>query len=363
MAFASSFDPALTIVVAVAATLFLASLLCLLASLAMRWSRLREEVRSRDVEAHWRPICFAAMVGEIPESLPALDDRDLPAFIMTWIDTAERIRGSQAVEGLVELGQRMRISSRLHPWLSSRQTDQRLLALLALGLLRDRSALESVRHNLDESYPLLSLAAAKALMEIDPIEALPELLCRLDTPGWPQGRMRQLLELAPREQLSEALDYALPAAHAGAIPSLLRIVNALLNQRLDDDARAAMARFPGNEAVMSTMLELTTNPAELALARMACRHADPAVRRAGLIAISRIGGPDDIPLLRAMLEGDTWKNQQAAARVLIAMPVMDKPRAATIATSIANEQARQHWLEAMYLKGWHETPAEADAHA
>lgn len=348
-------------VAAIAATLFLCSLLCLLSSLMMRWLRLRREARNLAVESQWRPICFSAMVGDVPDTLPDLPAADIWAFVEIWIDSAERIRGADAQQGLLNLGARLGLAARLKPWLTSRTTDNRLLALLALGLLRDKSALSVVRASLDDDYPLISLAAAKALMEIDPVEGLPELLRRLDRPGWPQGRVRQLLALAPRDLLMQTVQLAIEEFDASAIPSLLRTLHALSSQHFDAAARLTRLRFPHDERILETLLDLTSNPAELALARQSCRHGNPQVRRAALTALSRLGDATDDELIRERLEQDTWHNQQLAARVLISSVGMTAAKAAATISSLRSEQARLHWLEAIHRKGW--AAAEAGAHA
>lgn len=352
MASVISSDPALQLVAGVASGLFLASLLCLLACMVLRCLRLRSERRHADLEHTWRSVCFAAMVGDLPATLPELARRDIRQFVEIWLDTLDRVRGSDAVTGLLHLARRLQLSWHMLPLMRSLRTDDKLLALLCLGALQDSRVLPLARRSLDVDYPLLSLAAARALMEVDPHNSVPLLLARLDRPGWPLGRIGQLLRLAPPSVLQQHLKTSLASAPVTLLARLLAVMHELAESDFERAARTALMRFPEHPDILQQVLRLSRDPACLALARGAMEHARADVRQAAITALGRVGGELDTFLLRGRLEHDSWANQQAAARALIHLPGMTRTRAVSLLQELRATSGRLHWQQALYDQHW-----------
>jgi HEAT repeat protein len=254
--------------------------------------------------------------------------------------------------GLILLARKLRLHQLLIPLLRSSRTDKRLLALLALGTLQDSRALPLAERSLDDPYPLLSLAAARALMEIDAHTAVPLLLDRLDTPGWPLGRLRQLLQPASAKLLRQELTHRL--AHAGIerIPTLLSMFHQLAESDFKQAAIEVLRRFPESPGIISQVLLLTRDPSARPLVLLGINHTQSSVRQSALSALGRIGSLEDQALLIERLQQDDWANQQNAARALIMLPGMDPERAHAILSRLTTTDSRLHWQEALYNHGW-----------
>ena len=339
----------ITIVVIV---LLLSCVGCLLTSLVLRYFRLKREQRARDVDEIWRPYCFAAMVNDMPEQLPALNPADARIVTDIWLDCVERIRGFESTHGLGVLAMRLRLHEHLLPQLRSGKTDLKLQALLALGAMKETRALPLALSMLDNDYPLMSLAAARALVEIDPHNGVGMVLDRLDNPGWPALRIGQLLKLAPAKLLHAEFAKALETWPASRLGKLLEILHALAESEFHQVARHVMKRFPDDTRLLAIILQLDDDPDLHALAVRMSQHEDASLRRIALAALGRVGTSRDQALLLSALDCDDWQQQQTAARALAQLPGLQRDAALAMLPTLRHQSARQHWREALFLRGW-----------
>lgn len=285
------------------------------------------------------------------EALPSMDKRDLYNLVEIWLQTFDRIRGGDAARGLIRLGEYLNFSNLLLPWLTSRALDEKLLAIMALGLLQERRALPVIRNHIDNSYPLLSLAAMKAFMDIAPEEGLPELIRRIDTPGWPMGRIRQLLADVPRQLQTQYLVLAAETLPQEQLPQLLELVFALAPSEASELVHICLSRCPHHEPLLRTILKNTADPQFLSLARISCQSTTPDLRSDGLLALGRLGEIHEQARLIHHLNNDIWLNQQAAAKSLFQL-IHDPVIAQHILRELRTESAQQHWSELLFDNGW-----------
>ncbi|MES3040841.1 MAG: hypothetical protein V4730_06795 [Pseudomonadota bacterium] len=285
------------------------------------------------------------------DQLPPMNQRDLYDVVNMWLQTFDRIRGADAAKGLIRLGEWLNFADHLLPLLKSRSMDETLLAMMALGLLKERRALPVIRENLDHPYPLLSLAAMKAFMDIAPEEGLPELMKRIDTPGWPMGRVRQLMSSAPRQLQTQYLAVAAETLLPYQLPHLMELVFALAPSESTEVAKGCLRRCPEQALLIQTILKHTSDPQFLPLARVGCRSTVPELRGESLLALGSLGGAEEQTRLIHHLDNDTWLNQQAAAKSLITL-VHDASTAQSILSQLQSVSAQQHWSELLFEKGW-----------
>jgi len=349
--FATGSDATLSSVLYFTLSFFFASAVSLLFCFFMRIKRQRKEIRSAQVEQQWREFCFQALMVQEPEKLPPMDQRDLYDLVEMWLQTFDRIRGADAAKGLIRLGQWLDFENRLLPWLKSNTIDEKLLAIMALGLLKERRALDVIRERIDDPYPLISLAAMKAFMEIEPEQGLPELLKRIDTPGWPIGRVRQLISAAPRTLQTHYVTLAAETLSEEQLPKLFELIYALAPSEASDAAKLALRRHPDSAPLLLVIIKHTTDPQFLPLVRASCRNSHPPLRHESLTALGRMGDQDDMAQLIQALNCDIWINQQAAANSLMTI-VNEASAAQAIMPVLTTESARLHWSELLFQKGW-----------
>jgi hypothetical protein len=172
------------------------SLLLLLAALGLRLRLRAEEGRRERLLVSWRPLFAASTAGLLvaPSELPLPRGRaDSLTFQHLWVYTHESVRG-EAKENLNCLARQVGMDQAARRQLKKGCLRARLLAIIALGHLRDRSAWEELRQIASMDHRDLSLAAAAALVRIDAAEAMallsPLIRTRVD---WSPPRVARLL--------------------------------------------------------------------------------------------------------------------------------------------------------------------------
>ncbi len=352
MEYAETSKAGLDIALWTAFILFAASFLCLFTSLVLRFLRYRKEARQEQLEAIWRPVIYGVVSGELPSNLPTLNKRDITSFAIIWLAIYQRVRGDSA-QSLLDLLISLEIPAHLPKLLASRNTDNKLIALMLMTALKDERAISQVDELVDNSYDLLSHMAAKMLMVKAPEKAIPMVLARLDQQNWPLHKINALLDTAPCEiQLLNFINQAIATAPPAHIPLLLEITHTQAEREFGAISRAALARFPDNEDIITVILSLTISPHFTALARFACLHQNPKVRRAGLQAIAKLSLEDERPVLTNALHTSDWQTQRCAATALVNLPTMNNDKAQKLLNDLPDGTAKAHLLEAMYQKSW-----------
>lgn len=355
LGFATITDPALRGVLITTITLLLLSLACLVSALILRAQRLRREQRLAVLEATWRVLCHRAMVSDLPEELPELRPGDAPLFAQIWLDFLNRVRGDHVQRGLKHLARRIRLDHHLLRRLHSRRTDDRLLALLVLGRLQDSRVLPLAERCLDDSYPLLSLSAAQALMQVDAHRYTRIVLTAMAKHPWPLSRLRELLALAKPDWLQQETRAVLDSCDASHGQRILRVMADLGSSDIDAASSLLLSRFPDHDGILASVLTHTGNPSRHALALEALGHPAEAVRMAACVALTRIGLPRDRDILRARWTQETPALQSAIASTLMALPRMNEEEARAILADLSGSPTLSLiWLQEMLKHGWGE---------
>lgn len=233
---------------------------------ARRWAR---------YEAAWEPAVLEIMAGAPPDELiRSVRAGDAPYFIGFLARIGRQVRG-------VELDRLAALAAPFlaHPIEEARagNAEERARAVAALGLLGSPSQVPQVITALDDPAPLVAMSAARALTRRrDPTHAA-ALVARLDRlRHWRPGFLAAMLA----------------ALGPDAAPALRR---ALAEPRLLGRTRAIAAE---------ALLRLSDpESAELA-ARTAAESDDPEVVAAALRLLERVGGPEQLPVVRRLAGAD-----------------------------------------------------------
>lgn len=283
--------------------------------LRMRWRLARRKRRREATFAVWRPLLFEVAAGGSPR-LPPLASGEEDAFLLLWLQLQDEIRGeSQARLAAAgeAVGARAFALRRIHG------TDPvgRILALRTLGYLRRPEDRAEVLRWLDEPRSYVSLAAARALVHLDPEGApgaiLPRLATRLD---WPIPLFAKVLEEASRVRLSagfRALCDELPA------PALARVLPlmALVDAPVVEDILSRILDPAGDPEVLAAALRHVRGPALLPAVRRAAAHERWSVRMQAAAALGRAGEPADRDLLLRLTADPEWWVRYRAAQALV----------------------------------------------
>lgn len=285
----------------------------------LRGALRRNARREQAAIAVWRPHLNAALAGVAPAALPVLRRRERIVFLKLWVHLHQSVRGD-ASAGLNEVGYRLGCDAIARALMRRGNRPQRLLAVLALGHLRDITAWPVLLDEANRTDRASSVHAVWALVQIDPAAAtrhlMPLLLARDD---WALSQVATILQDA-REYCGPALAEAIARMPPERLPRALHLAEAL-RVPLPSALLAELLRHASVE-VVAAALRLAASPDLLGEVRANLAHADWRARVQAAKALGRIGDRSDIARLRALLGDPQWWVRYRAAQALAGMPLL-----------------------------------------
>jgi len=307
--------------------------------------RLAAQRRVREVAALasvWQPLMARVALGEVlPEVLPGLARRDRGDLMLMWIRLQDVVRGS-AHANLVEFAERLRLRDDALRWARVERTGmaRRVLGLVTLGHLGRVEDTALLRAALDDPLPLVSLSAARALLQIDAVHFAPIMLDTfLARPDWPAPRLGTLLREAGAQAVASPLIQKLLA---GTAEQQQRLLPLLRFAESPHSGSAVHRLVEGSEdpQVLSIALRQLHGPESLERVRMLASSPDALVRSAAAQALGRIGLDEDRDrLLRLMSDRDWWVRYRAA-QAQLALPGTNANAVVALRRLITDRYAR-----------------------
>lgn len=349
MGFAIDSDPWLRAAVWLGIGAFAVSLGLLVAVALVRMQLVARVARERAFRARWQPLLVAS-VERVPDDLPPLAQRDGEFFLQLWNRMHDALRGNAQLQ-LNELARRVgadRIAAR---FVASRSLRRRLIGVLTLGQLRDRTALAAVDRLLADERPALSLAAAQARLRIDAASGLGSVV---DLAGrreeWAIGKLVSMLRECDAVAVSIALGAAIEAASkrsdAAVMTRLLRLAPTAHADVLRPAIRSALERATDPDALAAALAALQ-HPDDAALARAALDHEHPVVRLQATKMLGRLGAREDVPRFVALLSDPSWWVRYRSAQALVAAPWLGPGELEHIRSGLADRFALDMLAQAM----------------
>lgn len=300
----------------VAGTALLLLLLTIL--IVQRLLRGAAEVRRQALTARYRPLVDAALASDEPAAAAAaaaIPERHRAIAADLVLATLRVVRGAQNARARA-LAEGLGLTAHWRGGLRARRWWHRSEAALALGLLRDGSAVASLIPLLDDDHEQVRAAAIDALGQIGDAAAVPALLARMGEPTrHERARLIQALR-AFGDTATQAL-----VMHGRSQPQDRALVATVLS-------------YVGGTAAGETLLEWSadrnaavraaawTAIATVGLDERTFYHAvkalnaeEPAVRAAAARALARSGRADASSHLARRLD-DEWEVAAQSARAL-----------------------------------------------
>lgn len=316
-------DPALAFAVGVALTAFASALLLVAASVGLRIARRIRQRRLGRQHVGWRTALLEA-TEEAATPLPPVSDRDLPAFLATWNHLQETLRGEASVNLAGQL-RREGFSPRLLRLLERRSLAARLVAITALGHLREVRAWRRLSRLASGTDPVVSFAAARAMLRIEPRRALSRLLPAIARrEDWSLSRSGSILQELGPDLVTPPILVLLARPPQGSLERLLKLARFAHREAV----AAAVRHWLGTSSdpqVLAGSLDYVEDGADLPWVRGAARHADWHVRMASARALLRIGGAEDLGILLGLLRDPVWWVRYHAAQAIVALPGLPAP--------------------------------------
>lgn len=316
--------------------------------IVMRMSlRRRERIDARAL-ARWRPVLNAAIVGEIPATLPPLRRSERLPFLRLWAHLQGSLRG-EANEALNEVARRIGIDAHARSLLGRGARPARLLAALVLGHLRDREAWPGLMRMAELPDNTMSLTALWALVRVDPQAAsdymVPLFIARED---WALSLAAGILQQAA-EPAGAALARYLPQLDTGRLPRGLRIAEAL-HVILPAGLLARALRSDAVPVVTAALRGVRT-PETIAEVRALLAHPDWQVRVQAARALGRIGERSDAERLVALLGDREWWVRYRAAQALLELPALPRADLEALRAGLTDRFAADMLSQAMAESG------------
>ena len=293
------------------------TLLMLAVTLVMRNLSL-QRARNRELAvARWRPLVLAQPV-DAATAMPELTETDMSGFIRVWNEVHEPLRGA-STPNLARIAGAVGLEPRLYPRLHSRSFHDRVVAVVALGHIRSASSFSHVAGFLDDPSPIMSLCAARALMQIDPQRGVHQLVPRIVQRGdWSQGSIAAILRECAEADVAGPLTDATLRADAATRPRMLRFLAGVSPAAAAPIIRAQLGATD-NEEMISTCLQVITNHADLDCVRPLLAHPRWHLRMQAAVTMGRLGVPSDEQRLIELLSDRQWWVRYRAARALVSL--------------------------------------------
>lgn len=296
------------------------TVLMLLATVVMRVLALRAERIDARAEALWSPILTAPATAPI-EDLPPLRKRDARGFIEAWNAAHEPLHGATTAR-LTEIARRVGLQEHLFRFLGMNRFHHRVIAVMALGHIRDAESFKRVRPLLDDKSPIMSLCAARALMQIDPEHGVPTLIPMIvERPYWSQGVVASILEETGAFVVGKYLTDATLHATSDVAPRMIRFLGSVDPKSAAPIIREAL-RSSTDTRIVTTCLQAMTDPVDLVYVRPLLCHHLWFVRMQAATTLGNLGVPGDEVLLTGLLADPQWWVRYRAAQALLKLSFM-----------------------------------------
>jgi HEAT repeats len=329
LGFASTSDSGIIRVLWIGAAAFAATLLLMLQILLSRAMLLRRQHRAECFLAVWRPLLMQSL-DAVPDSLPPVARADVYTFLSVWNYLHESLR-DESKDQLNQVARLIGIAARAQEMLHHRSLRQRLMAIVTLGHLQQETAWDELQMIVRHRNTMLSLAAARALLQINAEAALPILLPLMDVrPDWPVTRVANLLKEAGADVISQPL-----ARAAETAPRLIRYLEVAHRDVVVPTVRRLLAASQ-DEQVLQACLPLINDPADVEIVRACLLHPQWLVRVEAVAALGRVGTAEDETGLVELLSDPQWWVRYRAAHSLATLPESNVPHLQRLAAAQTN---------------------------
>lgn len=300
-----------------------ATLVLFVYTLALRFATVVAERRRREVKTRWRAIFAAAMLSETQarqQQLPRYRRSERTDLLEEWNRAREIVEGD-ALSSLIVLGERLAFDALARSMLSAHRLSTRLLALQTLGHLRDRSEWDAIIALLDHANTALSVTAARALVDIDPREAMPfvmpHVVARVD---WPPVNVSRILKCAGTDLVTQPLCNAILTSDTETTVRLLKYAEFARSETVDQLVEMLLREREEPPVWAAAMKAMSSGTGLLRVAALT-RHEAWYVRLQAAKLLGRVGRERDLPLLQHLLGDREWWVRYRAAQAIVSLPL------------------------------------------
>ncbi len=293
-------------------------------ALGLRLANVLHAREQENLRRTWWPVfAEAAILGD--ERTPGIPKwprhKSRLKLLREWCRFRSTIRGAccdnldqlALAQGLLPVAQKL---------LRSRYVGHRLLAIQALGLLRDHSSWERIATSVQDSNVAIAITAASALVNIEPVSAikivLPEIARRH---SWPRTQVGKILHAAGADIVTEPLCTAIKEADSEGAVRLLRFYEAAYIAEMDRTAEHLLVTSD-DPAVIAAALRAVRGELPRHLVERCVNNDTWFIRMQAANLLSKFGRREDYALLEPLLSDSEWWVRYRAAQAITRLPFL-----------------------------------------
>lgn len=333
-----------------AAGAFALALVLLAALAAMRgWRRWRQS-RVAQRERVWLGVMDHAIADPAAAALPPVSRLDLPDFLLLW-NRVRRPVEDAAADNLAQLLHRHGIDERALRLLVLGSLRSRLIAMTTLGYLREERAWARLERLARRPNPVISFAAARAMLRIEPRRALDALAASIvQRDDWSVARIGSIFAELGAATVTPTLTTMLIARARVGLGRVVKLARFGDRGRVAPIVRGWLSATEEPDIIMAA-LDYVEDARELPWAMSAAQHAEWRVRMAAAKALGRIGGATEIPALIELLRDPVWWVRYHAASAVTGLQGMTPEE-----LEVVRENARDSFASDMLAHAFAELP-------
>lgn len=341
-----AFDPAdlpLDLWYISAASLSFIIILLLASILLFRRSRLANHRQQQRIIHEWRPLLEQSLSGALPP-LPSLTRRDHVVFLYLWNESYDSL-GESMTAPLVRIARTVGTPHLARELLQARRLSQRILGVVTLGRLQERSAWILISTLLTHHNSFLAFHAAQALLRIDTNAALPLLLPILGRRhDWSPLKIVSMLTIIGQDLASEVLAKAAIQGDPTRSPRLIRYLPATRSPHGLPILRQSLHDHPPSDNMLAACIFVFgefRDPVDLPLVRHYLTHQAWYVRVQAATALGKFGTAEDEGRLIALFSDEQWWVRYRAGEALASLDSMTEHKLVMLQESLMTPEAQE----------------------
>jgi HEAT repeat protein len=311
--------------------------------LGFRRSRLADQRRQHLIIQEWSPL-LAQSVNESLPPLPALTRRDHVVFLYLWNRSYEFLPETITAP-LVHVARTVGSPQLATELLESRLLSQRILAVVTLGRLQERSAWAPISTLLTHHNSFLAFHAAQALLKIDANAALPLLIPVLgQRTDWSPLKTVSMLQTMGKDLASEILAQAAIQGHSDISPRLIRYLPVTKSRRGLPILRQFLHNAPPSTNMLAACLFVFgefRDQEDLPMVRRHLTHEAWYVRVQAATALGKLGTVEDEERLIGLFNDEQWWVRYRAGEALVSLESMTAEKLMSLQESLTSPDAHE----------------------
>lgn len=337
LVFATPSEPLLKFALYSGLTVFLLTLILIGTIAYLRYRTDRLQRLQKQLLSHWEPI-FIHVAEGLPIDLPPASQREKESILLSWIEFTESIRGAAHVR-LRNLALQLGLDRVALEFLQHPNIRKQLAGIVGLGRMKSDAACFRLRDLVRSDNPILSLLAARSLLQIGEAQApaivLAEVARRDD---WSLAKVASMLREVTPTELATPLTAVIRTAPPSALPRLLRLLE---NAQLDDtwSILEPLLRINQPAEVIASALRSCNDPRSLETVRLLTTHDQWIVRARAATILGNIGDATDRYRLQSMLGDPEWWVRYRASLALVRMPLVSRQKLERLASELKDHFA------------------------